>query len=249
MFGQIKPYVLAKNTDFKNINQFVKVLKTRFGEFDPVGTAKHELYRLYQTDKDLEVFLNTFLRLSKKVKIDDFQALDMLYEKLSDEFEDWLVTVRKVENLNNLILLFCDMDANMKKISKQSQLRVKPNASHFPATKPSFKSYNSVLTKPSTIVGVAVVFPAPSIATKSHPGPMDMSNVIRQRPISQEEKDRCNNLGLCRYCDEPGHIAIDHRNPALLATKRQAAGAFTGNSMALVPYKPLPVEEKKMSLG
>ena len=54
------------------------------------------------------------------------------------------------------------------------------------------------------------------------------------------------------YLEAPlytGHIAIDARNPTLLATKRQAAGAFTGNSMALVPYKPLSVEEKETSLG
>ena len=75
-----------------------------------------------------------------------------------------VVTVRKVENLNNLILLLRDMDANMKKISKQSQLRVKPNASSFPATKPLIKSYNSAPTKLSTAVGVAVVSPVPSTA-------------------------------------------------------------------------------------
>ena len=173
----------------------------------------------------------------------------MLYEKLSDEFKDRLVTVKKAENLNDLILLLCNMDANMKKISKQSQLRVKPNASNFPATKPPLKSYNSAPTKPSTVVGVAVVFSAPSSATGSHSGPMDMSNMIRQGPILQEEKDRRNNLGLFRYCGKLRHIAIDHRNPALLATKRQATDAFTGNSIALVPYKPLPVEEKETSLG
>ena len=78
---------------------------------------------------------------------------------------------------------------------------------------------------------------------------MDMSNVIRQGPISQEEKDRYNNLGLCHYYGKPGHIAIDHRKPALLATKKQTAGAFTGNSIVLVPYKPLLVEEKETSLG
>ena len=249
MFAQIKPYILAENIDFENINQFVEVLKTRFGKVDLVGVAKHKLYQLYQINKDLEVFLNTFLRLSKKAKIDDSQALDMLYKKLSDEFKDRLVTVRKVENLNNLILLLRDIDANIKIISKQSKLRIKPNASNFPATKPPFKSYNSAPTKSSTAVGVAVVSPVPSTATGTHPGPMDVSNVIRRGPISQEEKDRRNSLGLCHYCGEPGHIAIDHRNLALLATKRQAAGAFIGNSMALVIYKPLSVEEKETSLG
>ena len=117
-FAQIKHYVSAENINFENINQFVEVLKTRFGEVDPVDTAKHKLYQLYQTNKDLEVFLNTFLRLSKKAKIDDSQALDMLYKKLSNEFKDRLVTVRKAENLNNLILLLRNMDANMKKINR-----------------------------------------------------------------------------------------------------------------------------------
>ena len=93
-------------------------MKTCFGKIDPVGTAKYKLYQLYQTNKDLEVFLNTFLRLSKKAKIDNSQALDMLYEKLSNEFKDQLVIVRKAENLNDLILLLRDMDANIKKISK-----------------------------------------------------------------------------------------------------------------------------------
>ena len=248
-FAQIEPYVSAENIDFEKINHFVEVLKTRFSKVDPVGTAKHKLYRLYQTNKDLKVFLDIFLRLSKKAKIDDSQALDILYEKLSNEFKDRLVIVRKAENLNDLILLLRNMDANRKKISKQSQLCVKPNASNFLATKPLFKSYNSAPTKLFTAVGVAVVFPVPSTATATHPGPMNMSNVIRQRSILQEEKDRCNNLSLCHYYSELGHIAINHRNPALLVTKREAAGAFTGNSMALVPYKPLSIEDKETSLG
>ena len=248
-FMQIEPYILAENIDFKNINQFVEVLKTCFGKVNPMGTAKHKLYQLYPTNGNLEMFLNIFLQLSKRAKIDDCQVLDMLNEKWSDEFKDRLVTVKKAENLNDLILLLRDMDANMKKISKQSQLRVKPNASNFPTIKPSFKSYNSAFTKFCTAVRVAVVSSAPSTTTGTHLDPIDVSNVIKQRPILQKEKDRCNNLGLYHYYGEPGHIAIDHRNPALLNTKKKAAGAFMGNSMALIPYKPLPMEEKEMSLG
>lgn len=65
-----------------------------------------------------------------------------------------------------------------------------------------------------------------------------MSSANKRGPLSQEEKDRRNNLGLCRYCGEAGHIAIDHKNPAVLASKRQAASTVTTNSMALVPYDP-----------
>ena len=92
-FAQIEPYISAENIDFKMINQFVKVLKTCFGKVNLVDTATHELYPLYQINKDLGVFLNTFLRLFKKAKIDNSQALDMLYEKLSDEFNERLVTI------------------------------------------------------------------------------------------------------------------------------------------------------------
>ena len=96
---------------------------------------------------------------------------------------------------------------------------------------------------------VAVVSPVFNTATGTHPGPIDMFNVIKQRPISQEEKDKCNSLDLCCYYAKPEHIAIDYRNPVLLATKKLAANALTDNSMALVLYKPLPVEEKETSLG
>ena len=78
---------------------------------------------------------------------------------------------------------------------------------------------------------------------------MDVSNVIKQGPILQEKKYRHNNLGLCHYCSKSRHIAIDHRNPALLTTKKQAARTFRDNSMALISYKPLPVEKKETSLG
>ena len=127
--------------------------------------------------------MNTFLRLSKKAKIDDSQALDILYKKLNDKFKDRLVNIKKAKNFNDLILLLCNMDANMKKISKQSQLHVKPNASNFPAIKPLFKSYNLASTKPSTTIGVAVVFLVLSTATGTYPGPMGVSNVIKQGPI------------------------------------------------------------------
>ena len=63
-------------------------MKTCFGKVNPVDMTKHKLYQLYQTNKDLDLFLNTFLWLSKKAKIDDSQALDILYKKLSDEFKD-----------------------------------------------------------------------------------------------------------------------------------------------------------------
>ena len=247
-WAQVEPYVSADKIDFESVDKLMDFLEVRFGEVDPVGTAKHEFYRLYQTNKDLEVFLNTFLRLQKKARIDDSQALDMLNEKLSDEFKDRLVTVKKADNLNDLITSLRDIDANVKRINKQSHLRAKQNTPATSTTKPPFKTANSAPAKPTTSVGVTVTASTPSTATGTHPGPIDVSTAGRRGPISQEEKDRRNRLGLCRYCGEAGHIAIDHKNPELLASKRQAAGT-TNHSMALVPYTPPPAEEKESSLS
>ena len=112
-----------------------------------------------------------------------------------------------------------------------------------------FKSYNSAPTKLFTAIEITVIFLVPSTTIGTHFSPIDVSIMIRQRLILQEEKDRHNSLGLYCYCGKLGHIAIYHKNPALLATKRQAASAFTDNLMALVPYKPLFMEEKKTFLG
>lgn len=67
-FLQVEPFVSRSGINLSDVAALEQLLETRFGEVDPVGTAKHELYRLYQANKDLEVFLNTFLVLAKKAK-------------------------------------------------------------------------------------------------------------------------------------------------------------------------------------
>ena len=53
---------------------------------------------------------------------------------------------------------------------------------------------------------------------------MDLSSGGRRGPLSEEEKERRNKLGLCRYCGQPGHIAKDHSDANTLLAKRCAAG-------------------------
>lgn len=94
-----------------------------------------------------------------------------------------------------------------------------------------------------------VIFFVTSIATRTYLGLIDMSNMIKQRPLLQEEKDRYNSLSLCRYNCKLKYIAIDHKNSALLTTKKQAADTFTSNLMALIPYKPFFIKEKEIFLS
>ena len=118
---QVEPFVSRSGIDLQNVAALEDLLEVRFGEVDPVETAKHEIYRLYQSNKDLEVFLNTFLMLAKKAKLDEQQTLDLLYEKLSDEFKSLLVTKKRQTNLDDLIKKLRSMDASMKIISQRKQ--------------------------------------------------------------------------------------------------------------------------------
>ena len=196
---------------------------------DPVGTAKHKLYRLYQANKDLEVFLNTFLVLAKKAKLDDSHTLDLLYEKLSDEFKNLLVTKKKQTNLNDLIKKLRSMDASMKIINQQKQATPAVN------TKPIYQQTTIFVPQPTIFAPVAptttvttssTTLPTllSSTATSTHAGRIDVSSASRRGPLSAEEKERRNKLGLCQYCGQPGHIAMDHRDPNTLLAKRRAAG-------------------------
>lgn len=78
---------------------------------------------------------------------------------------------------------------------------------------------------------------------------MTVSNMIKQRLILQEKKDRHNSPGLYCYYNELSHIAIDYRNLTVLAIKKQVLDAFTGNSIALVFYKLLFIKDKKTFLS
>lgn len=221
----------------------MKILQTCFGNVNLVNTAKHNFYKLHETNKDLEVISNSFFCLQNKARIHNKQAIDHLYKKLSDEVKGHLVFFSKKTDLSALVTFLQEIDSNLKIFAKFFYLSKVASTAFASVSKPSSKTFSSAPAKQLTSVGVIVTAPALNTLTKTHFGPMDVSTAVRRRPISQDEKNHRNCLGLYRYYGKPGYIAIDHKNPATLSTKRQAAG-ITNHLIALVPYVP-PTEEKE----
>ena len=111
------------------------------------------------------------------------------------------------------------MDVSMKIINQRKQ----PTSTHTVSSKPTHQpTTRFVPVAPPTTVTTTTSLP--STASGTHSGPMDMSFAGKRRPLTAEEKERRNKLGLCRYCGQPGHIAKDHNDVNTLQAKRRAAG-------------------------
>lgn len=67
-FAHVKPYVDDGVISLPNVARMIELLKTRFGDVDPAGRAKRDLFKWYQTNKDLDTFLNTFLLVARRPK-------------------------------------------------------------------------------------------------------------------------------------------------------------------------------------
>lgn len=67
----MQPCITATKIDIADASALVDLSQICFENIDSVGTAEHKLFCLYQTNKDLETFLNNFLPLVKKSKTGD----------------------------------------------------------------------------------------------------------------------------------------------------------------------------------
>lgn len=98
---------------------------------------------------------------------------------MSNKFKNWLVIINKTKNLNNQILLLCNINANMKNISKLLQLCIKLNTFNIAAIKALFQSYNLTFIKLFTIIRVVIIFSIFSIAIKTYLSSINIFNMIK----------------------------------------------------------------------
>lgn len=110
-------------------------------------------------------------------------------------------------------------------------------AYHAKTTTPSSSTPKSHAPRP-TPVTTAVVVQAPSTATGTYTGPMDMS--VTRGPLSEQERVNRRAKGLCLYCGEPGHLARScpnsKRTKHLHVAEAEIAPTFS--SSCLSPSSP-----------
>ena len=233
------------------------MLKLAYADADPKGTARRALIALYQTNKRFEHFWAEFHRLAQKAGMDSATTLEYLKDRLSNEIKDRLVNIDDTSmDLATFVKVVQRISTKLEILGK-NRTNVNSNSANranFINTKPTqqitrfvLQPTRFVVAAPTSTTTTTTSSSLPSTATGTHAGPMDMSSV-RRGPRTIEEKERHNKLGLCRYCGQPGHIAIDHKDPNTLLAKRRAAGIHE-MTMALSSNNTPSLSENTQSLS
>ena len=225
--GHVQPYV-AKNlscVDLESCKSIINVLKLAYADVDPKGTACRAVIALYQTNKRFEHFWAEFHKLAQKAGIDSATTLEYLKDCFSNEIKDRLVNIDNTNiDLATFVKVVQGISTKLEILGKnRTNANSNTNRSTTINAKPTYQQAVrfAPVTPPTTITTNTSL---PSTATSTHTGPMDVSFAGKQEPLTAEEKEQRNKLGLCRYCGQPGHIAKDHNDASTLHAKPCAAG-------------------------
>ena len=232
--GHVQPYVVEdlSRVNLEGWKKIIEVLKLAYADADPKGTARRAVIALYQTNKRFEHFWAEFHRLAQKAGMDAETTLEYLKDQLFNEIKDQLVNINDSSmDLATFVKVVQGISTKLDILGKTHRSNANPitNCANFANTKPTSQQTTRFVPQATRFAPAApaavttTTFTLPSTATGTHAGPMDMSSV-RRGPLTTEEKEQRNKLGLCRYCGQPGHIARDYNDSNTLLAKRRAAG-------------------------
>jgi hypothetical protein len=189
---QIQPYVLPTGINLTDVPALLNILDRAFGDPDPVGTATRAFRALKQKNTDLSTYVAEFSKLAAEVPWDDRAKLDHFQDGLSYELKQALVHYPDATSLEVLI----DQASQIEQ--KLSRLRNHPRNPSAPATtrQPAGPAPATTTREDKPATHASFVAGGPT--------PMDLSS---GRPrLTQEERDRRRNNGLCIACGKNDHF-------------------------------------------
>ena len=183
---------------------FIKALNNLYLDRNARLIASQKLLNLKQTGS-VTSYATKFQSLAAILDYDDNFLHDMFYNKLSSDIKDRLVMMEMAPTLQGLINQAITLDQrdfqrrledkNSASSNKRRGIDTKLNSADF---KPQSSSDNSCTnSKPQFSFSSAV--PKKSSATSSH-------SKLRG-PLTDAEKQRRKDKGLCLYCGNSGHFA------------------------------------------
>jgi hypothetical protein len=182
----------------------VKSLETAFGQADVRGEANRALRALRQSGTVAE-YASKFRILSTQAGWNEQAKIDQYYEGLRDNVKDRLVGMAKPTTFDEWVKLTTEIDLQIQ--ARMQERRATPARGNPNPLRPR------ILTQTP-----------PSTRASLDPNAMDVDR------LSQEERQRRRDKGLCYLCGKPGHLASSHRRtptPVRVASTSSDADAPT----------------------
>lgn len=164
---------------------FLVEFQKSFGEVNERLNNETKLLRLRQGRSPASEYAITFRRLSAGSGFNDAALLCMFREGLSEDLKDELATRDLPDNLSSYVMKVIELDNRIR--DRENRRRV-GNRNPF-NNNPRFR-------------------PTPQMAPSDN---QSSNNTTTRRfaPLTPEEKDRRKKLGLCLYCGDQGHNAVN----------------------------------------
>ena len=202
----------------------ITLLENAFGDPDRVRTAKWNLQSLRQKNRSFSDYLADFQRYAAQVSWNDAAKRTSLYEGLSTELKDALVTQDTPDEVDQYIIL-------LKRVYNKIRARAAER-------KGSSSTWRSLTTTTTTPPKPATPPTTTTTATGTQVGPMDLSAGRRRQSQAQRE-DRMRR-GQCFYCGGANHMARQCLNRQ---SHLRATAAAIRAPPAVVPKDSRPESE------
>ena len=231
-------------------------LKSTFGEYDPEGTAEHNLRNLrMSTDKPCTEYLTAFAELAAKTGWNDRALCSQMYDGLPARLKDLISREgkpRTTKEMRAMIQLF-DQRHWERVEEKRAEKSVLPksaqtsnsgsrseNSGHGSnhtsgSGNGNQSSRNNTQKSSSSGNRNSTPNPKPNSGNKGNSNSNNNkdrtpSKLDKDGKLTAEERQRRRDKGLCMFCGQSGHMARDCTHPGSTAAQAKARAATTASS-------------------